>query len=173
MLVSSIGADELANPLNLFWGVLLLKKQAELALARSTLAWTVVRPGGLKGGAGRRGRSRSGSGSGSGSGSRCSRSGKCNKQGSNSGSDSTSGSSTGSSGSAAARAPAGNVVMAPAGTYGFPPLKRSGAIDRAQVADVCLEALVCADAEGKVVEVVAEARAPARPLAELFADVPA
>jgi hypothetical protein len=28
VLVSSIGADELVNPLNLFWGVLVWKKQA-------------------------------------------------------------------------------------------------------------------------------------------------
>jgi uncharacterized protein YbjT (DUF2867 family) len=85
VLVSSIGADDLVNPLNLFWGVLIFKKQAELALARSGLAFTVVRPGGLK------------------------------------------------SALRPGEAEAGQVVMAPAGTYGFPPLKKSGSILRSQV----------------------------------------
>lgn len=48
VLVTSIGADELLNPLNLFWGVLFWKKRAEEDLQRSGLAYTVVRPGGLK-----------------------------------------------------------------------------------------------------------------------------
>jgi len=122
VLVTSIGADELANPLNLFWGVLLLKKQAELALARSGLTFTVVRPGGLK---------------------TKLRAGEA----------------------------AGAVVMAAAGAYGFPPMKRSGSILRSQVADVCVEALVCDAARDKVVEVVAETAAVDRPLGELFAGV--
>lgn len=41
----------------------------------------------------------------------------------------------------------------------------------AQVADVCAEALVCDAAAGKVVEVIAEGTAPARPLGELFASI--
>lgn len=48
VLVSSIGADDLANPLNLFWGVLFWKKRAEQELQRSGLTYTIVRPGGLK-----------------------------------------------------------------------------------------------------------------------------
>lgn len=123
VLVSSIGADDLVNPLNLFWGVLLFKKQAELALARSGLPFTVVRPGGLKS------RLRPGEGD------------------------------------------AGRVVMAPAGTYGFPPLKKSGSILRSQVADVCVEALVCDAAANKVVEVIAETGVAPPPLPELFAAV--
>ncbi|KAI8466406.1 MAG: dehydrogenase [Monoraphidium minutum] len=122
VLVSSIGADDLLNPLNLFWGVLLWKKQAELALARSGLTFTVVRPGGLK------------------------------------------------SALRAGEASAGNVIMGRPGFFGFPP-KRSGSILRSQVADVCVEALVCGAAADKVVEVVAEAGAPATPLEELFAAV--
>ncbi|PNW81287.1 hypothetical protein CHLRE_07g349700v5 [Chlamydomonas reinhardtii] len=48
VLVTSIGADELINPLNLFWGVLFWKKRAEEELQRSGLTYTIVRPGGLK-----------------------------------------------------------------------------------------------------------------------------
>lgn len=48
VLVSSIGADELFFPLNLFYGVLFWKKRAEEKLQRSGLRYTVVRPGGLK-----------------------------------------------------------------------------------------------------------------------------
>ncbi|GFR44074.1 hypothetical protein Agub_g5234 [Astrephomene gubernaculifera] len=48
VLVSSIGADDLLNPLNLFWGVLFWKKRAEAELQRSGLPYTIVRPGGLK-----------------------------------------------------------------------------------------------------------------------------
>jgi hypothetical protein len=84
VLVTSIGCDELLNPLNFFFGVLVLKKQAELALARSGLEFTVVRPGGLK--------------------------------------------SELRSGEAA-----GEVVMKGAGTYGFPPMRKSGSILRSQV----------------------------------------
>jgi len=47
VLVTSIGADEVLNPLNLFWGVLLWKKRAEQDLQRSGLDYLVVRPGGL------------------------------------------------------------------------------------------------------------------------------
>lgn len=48
VLVSSIGADTLLNPLNLFWGVLFWKKRAEEAIQRSGIDYTIVRPGGLK-----------------------------------------------------------------------------------------------------------------------------
>ncbi|EFJ41522.1 hypothetical protein VOLCADRAFT_107678 [Volvox carteri f. nagariensis] len=48
VLISSIGADDLLNPLNLFWGVLFWKKRAEEELQRSGLTYTIVRPGGLK-----------------------------------------------------------------------------------------------------------------------------
>lgn len=48
VLVTSIGADDLLNPLNLFWGVLFWKKRAEEELQRSGLTYTIVRPGGLK-----------------------------------------------------------------------------------------------------------------------------
>ncbi|GBF97949.1 epimerase [Raphidocelis subcapitata] len=120
VLVSSIGADELLNPLNVFWGVLLFKKQAELALARAGFdSFTVVRPGGLK----------SGGGSG------------------------------------------GALVMAGAGTFGFPPFKKSGSIQRSRVADVCAEALVSPSAWNKVVEIIEEGAAPSRTLDELFASV--
>lgn len=45
MLVTSIGCDDPLFPLNLFWGVLLWKKQGEAALQRSGIDYTVVRPG--------------------------------------------------------------------------------------------------------------------------------
>lgn len=48
VLVTSIGADDPYNPLNLFWGVLFWKKRAEEELQRSGLDYTIVRPGGLK-----------------------------------------------------------------------------------------------------------------------------
>lgn len=48
VLVSSIGADEILNPLNLFWGVLFWKKRGEEEVQRSDVDYTIVRPGGLK-----------------------------------------------------------------------------------------------------------------------------
>jgi uncharacterized protein YbjT (DUF2867 family) len=47
VFITSIGADDLVNPLNLFWGILFWKKQAESALQRSGLPYTIIRPGGL------------------------------------------------------------------------------------------------------------------------------
>ena len=48
VLVSSIGTDEpIANPANIFWGILFWKKRAEEHLQRSGLPYTIVRPGGL------------------------------------------------------------------------------------------------------------------------------
>jgi uncharacterized protein YbjT (DUF2867 family) len=52
VLVTSIGCDDPLFPLNLFWGVLFWKKQGEVALQRSGLDYTVVRPGGWVGGLG-------------------------------------------------------------------------------------------------------------------------
>eukprot|EP01023_Acetabularia_acetabulum_P025275 TRINITY_DN2420_c1_g1_i1.p1 TRINITY_DN2420_c1_g1~~TRINITY_DN2420_c1_g1_i1.p1 ORF type:complete len:300 (+),score=59.12 TRINITY_DN2420_c1_g1_i1:63-902(+) len=46
--VSSIGADEILNPLNLFGGVLFWKKRGEEDIQRSGLDYTIVRPGGLR-----------------------------------------------------------------------------------------------------------------------------
>ncbi len=48
VLITSIGADDLLNPLNAFWGVLFWKKRAEEVVQRSGLPYTIVRPGGLK-----------------------------------------------------------------------------------------------------------------------------
>lgn len=48
VLVTSIGVDDVLNPLNLLWGVLFWKKRAEEELQRSGLDYTIVRPGGLK-----------------------------------------------------------------------------------------------------------------------------
>eukprot|EP00892_Ulva_mutabilis_P007693 jgi/Ulvmu1/5296/UM022_0090.1 len=48
VLVSSIGTDEpIANPANIFWGILFWKKRGEEHLQRSGLPYTIVRPGGL------------------------------------------------------------------------------------------------------------------------------
>jgi uncharacterized protein YbjT (DUF2867 family) len=50
VLVSSLCVSQLFHPLNLFWLVLLWKKQAEDYLQNSGLVYTIVRPGGLKNG---------------------------------------------------------------------------------------------------------------------------
>ncbi|PNH07301.1 hypothetical protein TSOC_006254, partial [Tetrabaena socialis] len=122
VLVSSIGADDLLNPLNLFWGVLFWKKRAEEELQRSGLSYTIVRPGGLK---------------------TKLREGEV----------------------------AGSIVVGGPGTWGVPPLKKSGSILRSQVAEVCVAALLEPAAENKVVEVIAEKDAPVKTMAELFSGV--
>jgi uncharacterized protein YbjT (DUF2867 family) len=48
ILVSSLCVSQFFHPLNLFWLVLFWKKQAEAYLCNSGLAYTIVRPGGLK-----------------------------------------------------------------------------------------------------------------------------
>ncbi len=52
ILVSSLCVSRLLHPLNLFGGVLFWKKRAEEHLIRSGLSFTIVRPGGLRDGAG-------------------------------------------------------------------------------------------------------------------------
>jgi uncharacterized protein YbjT (DUF2867 family) len=52
ILVSSLCVSRILHPLNLFGGVLYWKKKAEEHLIRSGLAFTIVRPGGLRDGAG-------------------------------------------------------------------------------------------------------------------------
>ncbi len=48
VMVSSLCVSKLFHPLNLFWGVLYWKKQAEDYLKESGVPYTIVRPGGLK-----------------------------------------------------------------------------------------------------------------------------
>lgn len=48
VFVSSLAASQLFHPLNLFWLILVWKKQAEEYLQKSGLNYTIVRPGGLK-----------------------------------------------------------------------------------------------------------------------------
>ncbi|MBW4644559.1 MAG: NAD(P)H-binding protein [Goleter apudmare HA4340-LM2] len=48
VLVSSLCTSLLFHPLNLFWLVLVWKKQAEEYIQKSGLTYTIVRPGGLK-----------------------------------------------------------------------------------------------------------------------------
>ncbi len=48
IMVSSLCVSKLLHPLNLFWGILYWKQQAEDYLKRSGVAYTIVRPGGLK-----------------------------------------------------------------------------------------------------------------------------
>ncbi|GAX80019.1 hypothetical protein CEUSTIGMA_g7458.t1 [Chlamydomonas eustigma] len=126
VLVTSIGADETFNPLNLFWGVLFWKKRAEEELQRSGLDYTIVRPGGLKDSVKDGGRP-------------------------------------------------GAIVMRGPGFYGVNPLNRmaepAGAILRKQVAEVCVAALTEADAQHKVVEIVAKEEAVERSYADLFKSV--
>lgn len=47
VMVSSIGADDPLFPLNLYGGVLIMKKFGELAIQRSGIQYTIIRPGGL------------------------------------------------------------------------------------------------------------------------------
>ncbi len=48
VMVSSLCVSKLFHPLNLFWGVLYWKQQAEDYLKSSGVPYTIVRPGGLK-----------------------------------------------------------------------------------------------------------------------------
>lgn len=48
ILVSSLCTSQLFHPLNLFWLILMWKKQAEEYIQKSGLTYTIVRPGGLK-----------------------------------------------------------------------------------------------------------------------------
>lgn len=48
ILVSSLCVSQLWHPLNLFWLILVWKKQAEEYLRQSGVSYTIVRPGGLK-----------------------------------------------------------------------------------------------------------------------------
>ena len=48
VLVSSLCVSKPFHPLNLFWLILLWKKQAEEYIQKSGLTYTIVRPGGLK-----------------------------------------------------------------------------------------------------------------------------
>ncbi|MHC5761541.1 NAD(P)H-binding protein [Nostoc sp.] len=48
VFVSSLCTSQLFHPLNLFWLILLWKKQAEEYIQKSGLTYTIVRPGGLK-----------------------------------------------------------------------------------------------------------------------------
>lgn len=48
VMVSSLCTSQLFHPLNLFWLILVWKKQAEEYLQSSGLTYTIVRPGGLK-----------------------------------------------------------------------------------------------------------------------------
>ena len=48
VMVSSLCTSKLFHPLNLFWLILLWKKQGEQYLQQSGLTYTIVRPGGLK-----------------------------------------------------------------------------------------------------------------------------
>lgn len=47
VLVTSLCVSQLFHPLNLFWLILVWKKQAEKYLQKSGLTYTIVRPGGL------------------------------------------------------------------------------------------------------------------------------
>ncbi|MBD2410712.1 epimerase [Nostoc calcicola FACHB-389] len=48
VFVSSLCTSKLLHPLNLFWLILVWKKQAEEYIQKSGLTYTIVRPGGLK-----------------------------------------------------------------------------------------------------------------------------
>jgi uncharacterized protein YbjT (DUF2867 family) len=48
ILVSSLCVSQFFHPLNLFWLILVWKKQAEEYIQKSGITYTIVRPGGLK-----------------------------------------------------------------------------------------------------------------------------
>lgn len=48
VFVSSLCTSQLFHPLNLFWLILVWKKQAEEYIQKSGITYTIVRPGGLK-----------------------------------------------------------------------------------------------------------------------------
>ncbi|NET32357.1 MAG: SDR family oxidoreductase [Cyanothece sp. SIO1E1] len=48
VMVSSLCVSQFFHPLNLFWLILVWKRQAEMYLQASDLNYTIVRPGGLK-----------------------------------------------------------------------------------------------------------------------------
>jgi nucleoside-diphosphate-sugar epimerase len=48
VMVSSLCVSQFFHPLNLFWLILVWKKQGEEYLQKSGLTYTIVRPGGLK-----------------------------------------------------------------------------------------------------------------------------
>lgn len=48
VMVSSLCVSKIFHPLNLFWGILYWKQQAEEYLKNSGVTYTIVRPGGLK-----------------------------------------------------------------------------------------------------------------------------
>jgi|SRR5579883_1244143 uncharacterized protein YbjT (DUF2867 family) len=111
VFVSSLCVSQLFHPLNLFWLILVWKKQAEEYLQKSGLTYTIVRPGGLK-----------------------------NEDNSDS------------------------IVMQSADTL------FDGSIPRQKVAQVCVEALFEKAATNKIVEIVANAKAPSKSFSELFAN---
>ncbi len=112
VLVSSLCVSQFFHPLNLFWLILVWKRQAEAYLEASGLTYTIVRPGGLK-----------------------------NEDN------------------------ADAIVMAGADTL------FEGSIPRSKVAQVCIEALFAAEAQQKIVEIVAKPDAPAQDLAVRFAQI--
>ncbi|CAD6253750.1 unnamed protein product [Miscanthus lutarioriparius] len=61
--------------------------------------------------------------------------------------------------------PTGNIVMEPEDTL------YSGSISRSQVAEVAVEALLCPESSYKVVEIIARADAPNRPLKDTYAAI--
>lgn len=112
VMVSSLCTSKFFHPLNLFWLILVWKKQAEDYLRQSGVTYTIVRPGGLS-----------------------------NDDNSDA------------------------IVMSSADTL------FEGRIPRTKVAQVCVEALLRPEAKNKLVEIVAEAEAPAKDFTDLFASV--
>lgn len=112
VMVSSLCVSKLFHPLNLFWLILLWKKQAENYLQKSGLTYTIVRPGGLK-----------------------------------------------------EEESDDRVIMEGADSL------FEGSLPRTQVAQVCVAALQENGAQNKIVEIVARAEAPEKPMGELFAQV--
>ena len=112
VLVSSLCVSQFFHPLNLFWLILVWKKQAEEYLQKSGLIYTIVRPGGLK-----------------------------NEDNSD------------------------PIVMSAADTL------FEGSIPRTKVAQVSVEALSQAEAQNKIVEVVAKPDASDGTFQDLFASV--
>ncbi|MGG6294261.1 SDR family oxidoreductase [Leptolyngbya sp. AN02str] len=113
VMVSSLCVSQFFHPLNLFWLILVWKKQAEEYLQKSGLTYTIVRPGGLT------------------------------EEDNN----------------------PDPLVMSSADTL------FDGRIPRAKVAEVCVEAVFDPASHNKIVEIVTQADAAAKPFNELFASV--
>lgn len=120
VLVSSIGADDPLFPLNLFGLVLIMKKFGELAVQRSGIDYTIIRPGGL---------------------------------------------------TDTERDGPRMVVAGAPDTFGLPPRKSPGSIDRSKVAEACIASLVEPESSRKIIEIITEKGSINKSWKDIFAGI--